>query len=65
MCYSSPVSGWRCGTITGINQPGSGTTVRAIGLVAGGSGNRTSGGTSWVQPISEPLAVYGLALVTG
>jgi hypothetical protein len=96
VCYSSPVTGWRCGTVTGLNQtvcypegcvyqlirtticsepgtsgapvvtnPGSGTTVRAVGLVAGGSGNCTSGGTTWVQPIAEPLAAYGLTLYTG
>ncbi len=96
VCYSSPIAGWRCGSVLGINQtvcypegciyglirtsicsepgasgapvvtnPGSGTTVRAIGLVVGGSGNCTTGGTTWVQPISEPLAAYGLTLVTG
>ena len=96
VCYSSPASGWRCGTVTGVNQtvcypqgcvnglirtslcpaggasgapvvtnPGSGTTVRAVGLIAGGSGNCSSGGSTWVQPIGEPLAAYGLTLVTG
>lgn len=96
VCYSSPATGWHCGSVTGLNQsvcypegcvtglirtsmcpepgasgapvvtnPGSGTTVRAVGLVAGGSGNCTSGGTTWVQPVGEPLAAYGLTLVTG
>jgi hypothetical protein len=96
VCYSSPIAGWRCGSVLGINQtvcypegcvtglirtsmcpepgasgapvvtnPGTGTRVRAVGLVAGGSGNCTSGGTTWVQPIAEPLAAYGLTLVTG
>ncbi|MBB5801397.1 hypothetical protein F4560_001165 [Saccharothrix ecbatanensis] len=96
VCYSSPVTGWRCGSITGVNQtvcypqgcvnqlarttmcpepgasgapvvtnPGSGATVRAVGLVSGGSGNCTSGGTTWIQPVSEPLAAYGLTLYTG
>lgn len=96
VCYSSPVTGWRCGSVTGVNQtvcypqgcvyqlirtnmcpepgasgapvvthPGSGTAVRAVGLIVGGSGSCSSGGTTWVQPISEPLAVYGLTLVTG
>ncbi|TQM78707.1 streptogrisin B/streptogrisin C [Saccharothrix saharensis] len=96
VCYSSPVVGWRCGGVTGLNQtvcypqgcvsglirtsmcpeagasgapvvtnPGSGSVVRAVGLVSGGSGSCTSGGTTWVQPISEPLAVYGLTLHTG
>jgi len=96
VCYSSPVGGWRCGTVTGVNQtvcypegcvyqlirtnmcaepgssgapvvtnPGSGSTVRAIGMVIGGSGNCTTGGTTWVQPIQEVLSVYGLTLYTG
>lgn len=96
VCYSSPTSGWRCGSVTALNQtvcypegcmtglirttlcpepgssgapvvtnPGSGTRARAVGLIAGGSGNCTSGGTTWVQPIAAPLAAYGLTLVTG
>jgi hypothetical protein len=96
VCYSSPIAGWRCGSVQGLNQtvcyaegcvsglirtsmcpdlgssgapvvtnPGSGTTVRAVGLVIGGSGNCTVGGTTYVQPIAEPLAAYGLTLVTG
>jgi hypothetical protein len=48
-----------------VTNPGSGTTVRAVGLVIGGSGNCTVGGTTYVQPIAEPLAAYGLTLVTG
>ncbi len=96
VCYSAAATGWRCGTISALNQtvcdaqgcvtglirtslcpgpgaagapvvtnPGSGTTVRAVGLVAGGSGDCTSGGTTYVQPIGEALAAYGLTLVTG
>lgn len=96
VCYSSPASGWRCGTVTALNQsvcypegcvtqliranlcpapgasgapvvtnPGSGTTVKAVGLIAGGSGNCTTGGTTWIQPIAEPLSTYGLTLYTG
>jgi hypothetical protein len=96
VCTSSPVTGWRCGTITGINQtvchaqgcvtglarstmctepgssgapvvtnPGSGTMVRAVGFVSGGSGNCSAGGTTWIQLVSEPLAAYGLTLYTG
>jgi hypothetical protein len=48
-----------------VTNPGAGATVRAIGLVIGGSGNCTSGGTTWVQPIGEALSAYGLTLVTG
>ncbi len=97
ICYSSPVAGWRCGTVTGINQavcypqgcvsgliranlcpesgasgapvvtdPGSGAAVRAVGLLSSGSGSCSSGGgTTWIQPIAEPLSVYGLALFAG
>jgi hypothetical protein len=96
VCSSSPVTGWKCGSITGINQtvcypegcvtgmarsnmcsepgtsgapvvtnPGSGTTVRAVGFISGGSGNCSSGGTTWIQPVAEPLATYGMTLYTG
>ncbi|WP_405817558.1 hypothetical protein OG705_00765 [Streptomyces sp. NBC_00838] len=41
---------------------GDGTTALAVGVLSGGSGNRTSGGTSFVQPINEILAVYGAVL---
>jgi streptogrisin C len=47
-----------------VTNPGSGTTVRAVGLTSGGSGNCSSGGTTFFQPITEPLSVYGLTLVT-
>jgi hypothetical protein len=96
VCYSSPAAGWRCGTVTAVNQtvcypggcvtglmrtsmcpetgiagapvvtnPGAGGAVRAVGIAVGGSGNCTSGGTTWVQPVAEPLAAYGLTLYTG
>lgn len=96
VCYSSPATGWRCGSITATNQtvcypegcifqvfrmnicaeagadgapvvtnPGSGTEVRAVGLIIGGSGNCSAGGTTFAQPISEVLSVYGLTLYTG
>jgi streptogrisin C len=38
---------------------------QAQGLLSGGSGNCTSGGTTFFQPINEVLSVYGLTLVTG
>lgn len=48
-----------------VTNPGSGTTVRAVGMLSGGSGNCSSGGTSYIQLLAEPLAAYGLTLVTG
>lgn len=48
-----------------VTNPGAGTTVRAVGLLTGGSGSCTRTGTSWLQPIAEPLAAYGLTLYTG
>ncbi|MEU4565024.1 ricin-type beta-trefoil lectin domain protein [Micromonospora sp. NPDC023956] len=37
---------------------------QAQGVTSGGSGNCTSGGTTWFQPVNEILSVYGLSLVT-
>ncbi|HEV7652373.1 MAG TPA: S1 family peptidase [Actinophytocola sp.] len=48
-----------------VTNPGSGTTVYAVGLSSGGSGNCTSGGTTYIQPVTEPLSVYGLTMYTG
>lgn len=48
-----------------VTNPGTGTTVRAVGLTSGGSGNCSSGGTTFFQPVTEPLSVYGLTLITG
>ena len=48
-----------------VTNPGSGTTVYAVGLSSGGSGNCTSGGTTFLQPVTEPLSVYGVTLYTG
>ncbi|WP_327007789.1 alpha-lytic protease prodomain-containing protein [Dactylosporangium sp. NBC_01737] len=63
------------GTVTGLvrsnacAEPGdsggswlSGT--QAQGVTSGGSGNCTSGGTMYYQPVNEILQAYGLALVT-
>jgi streptogrisin D len=33
---------------------------RAYGLTSGGSGNCTSGGITYFQPVTEPLATYGV-----
>jgi streptogrisin D len=34
----------------------------ALGLTSGGSGNCSSGGTTFFQPVTEPLSVYGVAV---
>jgi streptogrisin C len=38
---------------------------QAQGMTSGGSGNCTSGGTTFFQPVRETLSRYGLTLVTG
>jgi streptogrisin C len=38
---------------------------QAQGVTSGGSGNCTTGGTTYFQPVNEILSVYGLTLVTG
>jgi streptogrisin C len=47
-----------------VSNPAGGTAVLAMGLTSGGSGNCTTGGTTFFQPIGEPLSVYGLSLYT-
>ncbi|MFI6230362.1 S1 family peptidase [Micromonospora echinospora] len=37
-------------------------TGRILGILSGGSGNCTSGGTTYYQPIAEILAAYGVTL---
>jgi streptogrisin D len=34
----------------------------AIGLTSGGSGNCSSGGTTFFQPVTEALSVYGVSV---
>ena len=34
----------------------------ALGLTSGGSGNCSSGGTTFFQPVVEPLSVYGVSV---
>jgi streptogrisin C len=41
------------------------TGNQAQGMTSGGSGNCTSGGTTFFQPVRETLSRYGLTLVTG
>lgn len=48
-----------------VSNPGSTTRVTAFGLLSGGSGNCSSGGTTFYQPVTEALSAYGLSLVTG
>lgn len=38
---------------------------QAQGVTSGGSGDCTSGGTTWFQPVNEILDAYGLTLVKG
>jgi len=96
VCRSGATSGWRCGTVTGLNQtvnyaggivyglirtnicaepgdsggplvtaPDAGGRVYVLGILSGGSGNCSTGGTTFYQPIGEILAAYGLRLRTG
>ncbi|MCK2214466.1 S1 family peptidase [Actinomadura sp. ATCC 31491] len=64
------------GTVTGLTrtsacaEPGDsgGSFIsgsQAQGTTSGGSGNCTTGGTTYHQPVNEPLSVYGLTLRTG
>lgn len=48
-----------------VTSPGSGTRVQAQGMTSGGSGNCSSGGTTYFQPVNEALSAYGLTLYTG
>jgi streptogrisin D len=61
------------GTVTGLirtnvcAEPGdSGGSLFAgtvaLGLTSGGNGNCSSGGTTYFQPVTEPLAAYGVTL---
>ncbi|HST49546.1 S1 family peptidase [Jatrophihabitans sp.] len=36
--------------------------TKALGLTSGGSGNCSSGGTTFFQPVTEPLSVYGVSV---
>lgn len=63
------------GTITGLirtsacAEPGDsgGSAIsgsQAQGVTSGGSGNCTSGGTTYFQPVNEILGAYGVSLIT-
>jgi streptogrisin C len=64
------------GTVTGLTrtnvcaEPGDSggswlSGSQAQGVTSGGSGNCTSGGTTFFQPVNEILSAYGLTLLTG
>ncbi|KAI6093309.1 trypsin-like cysteine/serine peptidase domain-containing protein [Hypoxylon rubiginosum] len=64
------------GRVTGLTQtnvcaePGDSggpfyTGAQAQGVTSGGSGDCTSGGTTYFQPVNEILSTYGLTLVRG
>ena len=36
--------------------------TKALGLTSGGSGNCTSGGTTFFQPVTEALSAYGVSV---
>jgi streptogrisin C len=46
-------------------SPNGATAVQAQGITSGGSGNCSSGGQTFHQPVREALSAYGLTLVTG
>lgn len=61
------------GTVTGLirtnvcAQPGDSggslfASTAALGLTSGGSGNCTTGGTTFFQPVTEPLSVFGMSV---
>jgi streptogrisin C len=63
------------GTVTGLTrtnacaEPGDSggswlSGAQAQGVTSGGSGNCTSGGTTYFQPVNEILSAYGLTLTT-
>ncbi len=93
VCRSGSTTGWRCGTVAGLNatvnyaggtvyglirtnvcaEPGDSggplvsypdamNQVYLLGVLSGGSGNCSSGGTTFYQPIAEILNAYGLTL---
>jgi streptogrisin C len=50
--------------VTNPSGSSSGREVHAVGLTSGGTGDCTSGGTSYFQPISEALAAGTATLIT-
>ena len=71
---AAPASTYAEGTVSGLirtnvcAEPGdSGGSLiagnQAQGVTSGGSGNCTSGGTTYFQPVNEILSAYGLTLI--
>ena len=48
-----------------VTNPGSGTRAIALGLLSGGTGDCSIGGTTFYQPLPEVLSAYRMTLVTG
>lgn len=94
VCMSGPTAGYRCGTVTALNQTvnfggtivtgltrttvcpaqgesgapfiwNSGGQVIPQGVLVGGSGSCSTGGTTWFKPIWPVLSANGLVLYTG
>ncbi|MDQ3404051.1 MAG: S1 family peptidase, partial [Actinomycetota bacterium] len=48
-----------------VSAPTSTGRVQAQGMTSGGSGNCSTGGTVYFQPVNEALSAYGLSLYVG
>lgn len=48
-----------------VTNGGSGARVQAQGMTSGGSGNCTSGGITYFEPVTRALSAWGLTLYTG
>jgi streptogrisin C len=48
-----------------VTSGGSGARVQAQGMTSGGSGNCTSGGITYFEPVTRALSAWGLTLFTG
>jgi streptogrisin C len=48
-----------------VTNGGSGARVQAQGMTSGGSGNCSSGGITYFEPVTRALSAWGLTLYTG
>jgi streptogrisin C len=64
-CVNQVTSTSACAESGDSGGPYVSSTRQAQGVLSGGSGNCSSGGTTYFQPIAEILSAYGLTLVTG